>query len=314
MEKNESKILLFGGTGYIGSNIVKASIKFGHPTYVFSRPDSNKIGILNEFQSMGAIIVKGRLDEHEKLVTIIKEVDVVISALAYPQVLDQFKILEAIKVAGNIKRFVPSDFGVEEDRLTNVLPPFEAYLEKKRRIRRATEDANIPYTYVSSNCAGANFVNILLHPSDPKQDITVYGTGETKFVLNYEEDIGIYTIKVATDPRTRNRVVIYRPSTNIVSQLELISLWEEKTGRSFNKIHVSEEELVTLSQSLPDPQNIPVSILHSLFIKGVTTNFDIAEKDIEASALYSELKFTTVDELLDIFINNPPEPVLTSFE
>ncbi|KAL8485949.1 hypothetical protein ACS0TY_028020 [Phlomoides rotata] len=179
MEKNGSKILIFGGTGYIGSYIVKASIKLGHPTYVFARPDSNKFGILDEFQSMGAIIVKGRLDEHEKLVSIIKEVDVVISALAFPQVLDQFKILEAIKVAGNIKRFLPSDFGVEEGRVS-ALPPFEEFLEKKRRIRRAIEEANIPYTFVSANCFGAYFLNYLLHPSQPKQDITVYGTGEAK--------------------------------------------------------------------------------------------------------------------------------------
>lgn len=33
----------------------------------------------------------------------LKEVDVVISAVAFPQVLDQLKIIEAIKVAGGIK-------------------------------------------------------------------------------------------------------------------------------------------------------------------------------------------------------------------
>lgn len=51
------------------------------------------------------------------------------------------------------------------------------------------------------------------------------------------------------DPRTCNRIVIYRPQTNIISQLELISVWEEKTGRSFKRVHVSEEEPVNLSQS-----------------------------------------------------------------
>ena len=51
------------------------------------------------------------------------------------------------------------------------------------------------------------------------------------------------------DPRTCNRIVIYRPQTNILSQLELISLWEHKTGRNFKRIQVSEEELVKLSQS-----------------------------------------------------------------
>lgn len=67
-------------------------------------------------------------------------------------------------------------------------------------------------------------------------------------VLNYEIDIARYTIKVACDPRCCNRIVIYRPAKNIVSQNELISMWEGKTGLCFNKVHMPEEELVRLSQ------------------------------------------------------------------
>lgn len=58
MARNENKILIMGGTGYIGSYMVKASIKLGHPTYVYSRPNSSKTELLNEFESMGAVIVK----------------------------------------------------------------------------------------------------------------------------------------------------------------------------------------------------------------------------------------------------------------
>ncbi|XP_073128093.1 eugenol synthase 1-like isoform X2 [Henckelia pumila] len=312
MAENKSKILLFGGSGYIGRHMVRASIKLGHPTYVYSRPHSDHSQVLNELQSFGAIIVKGQLDDHVKLVSALREVDVVISALAYPQVLDQINIIEAIKVAGNIKRFLPSDFGCEEDRIISVLPPFQAFLDKKKRVRRAIEEANIPYTYVSANCFGAYFVNYLLRPYEQNQEITVYGTA----VLNYEEDIGIYTIKVATDPKACNRVVIFRPRTNMISQLELIALWEKKTGRSFSKIHVPEQELVTLSNTLPDPLNIPVSIIHSVFVKGVTTDFEIGGDDIEASVVYrDQLKFTTIEELLDIFLHDPPpKPALAAFE
>ncbi|KAL0360082.1 UNVERIFIED_CONTAM: Eugenol synthase 1 [Sesamum radiatum] len=232
VQKNKSKILVFGGTGYIGSYMVKASIKLGHPTYVFSRPNSHKTEMLNQLQSMGAIIVNGTMDEHDRLVSLLREVDVVISALAYPQVLDQLKIIEAIKVAGNIKRFLPSDFGVEEDRVS-VLPPFEAFLEKKRKIRRAVEAANIPYTFVSANCFGAYFVNFLLRPYEQKQEIvTVYGSGEAK-------------------------------------------------GEDFNHISL---------------------LAH------------FSEDDVEASALYPDLKVTTIDELLNIFLCNPPKPVSAAFE
>ncbi|KAL1533810.1 Eugenol synthase 1 [Salvia divinorum] len=317
MEKNESKnkILIVGGSGYIGSYMVKASLKLGHPTYVFSRPTSSKTNLLNHFQSLGAIIVKGMLDEHEKLVSVMKEVDVVISAVAYTQILDQLKILEAIKTAGNIKRFLPSDYGMDEDKEISVLPPFESLLEKKRRIRRAIEEAKIPYTYVCVNCCGAYFINYLLHPYYPNnEEITVYGDGEAKFVMTYEDDIGLCTIKAANDPRACNRTLIYKPPTNILTQMELISMWEKKSGRNFKKIHIPEEEAVALSQKLPDPENIPVAILHGVFIKGVTTGYDFAENDVEATALYPDMKFTTVDELLDIFINgDAPKPASAVF-
>ncbi|XP_052294374.1 isoeugenol synthase 1-like [Citrus sinensis] len=64
----------------------------------------SKLEIYKEFQDIGVAIIEGELDEHEKkIVSIFKEVDVVISSVAYPQFHDQLKIDDAIKVAGNIK-------------------------------------------------------------------------------------------------------------------------------------------------------------------------------------------------------------------
>ncbi|KAK3043921.1 hypothetical protein RJ639_000620 [Escallonia herrerae] len=121
------------------------------------------------------------------------------------------------------KRFLPSDFGCEEDMIS-VLPPFQAVLDKKKRIRRAIEAAGIPYTYVSASCFGAYFVNYLLRPHEEHDDIIVYGYGEAKVVLNFEEDIASNTIKVAIESRTCNSVVIVRPPSYVVSQLKLISI------------------------------------------------------------------------------------------
>ncbi|KAF3445388.1 hypothetical protein FNV43_RR10564 [Rhamnella rubrinervis] len=311
------RILIFGGTGYIGKHMVKASILLGHPTYVYSRPRTpqtspSKLDLLHDFQSMGVTLVHGELEEKEKLVGLIGQVDVVISALAFPQVIDQLKIIDAIKVAGNIKRFLPSDFGCEEDRV-NPLPPFQQFLEEKQKIRRATEEAGIPYTFVSANAFASYFVNYLLHPHETQDRIHVYGSGHANVVLNYEEDIGMYTIKVANDPRTHNRIVTYRPLKNIVSQLELISLWEKKTGRSFKRVHIPEEEIIKLSETLSYPQNVQISILHSLFVKGDLMNFEVGEDILEASMLYPDFKYTSIDQLLDIFLVDPPEPVIAAF-
>ncbi|KAL6992937.1 Isoeugenol synthase 1, partial [Sarracenia purpurea var. burkii] len=123
--------------------------------------------------------VQGELDDHEKLVSVLREVDVVISALAVPQHLEQLKIITAMKEAGNIKRFVPSEFGNEVDRVSG-LPPFQALLDNKKKIRRATEAAGIPYTYVSANSFDAYFVDFLLHPDEMLHQVTIYGNGQAK--------------------------------------------------------------------------------------------------------------------------------------
>ncbi|XP_019440888.1 PREDICTED: eugenol synthase 1-like isoform X2 [Lupinus angustifolius] len=273
MESKKSRILVFGGTGYIGKYIVKASITLGHPTLVYTRPlnsqtPHSKTQICNEFNSMGVILVQ---------------------------------------------RFLPSEFGVEEDRV-NPLPPFQEFLNKKRIIRREIEASGIPYTFVSASCCGAYFVNILLRPYEKVHNISVYGNGETKAILNYEEDIAMYTIKVANDPRTCNRIVLYRPSKNIITQNELISLWEQKSGQNFHMDFVPEEEIIKLSKTLPPPQDIPISILHSIFVRGDLVNFEIGEEDLEASQLYPDYNYTSIDQLLDIFLVDPPTPAFAAFE
>ncbi|KAL2521232.1 NmrA-like negative transcriptional regulator family protein [Forsythia ovata] len=313
----KSKILIFGATGYLGKYMVTASVSMGHPTCVYVRPikpdaDSSRLELFKSFESMGVIVIQGELDDHEKLVSVLKQVDVLISTLAVPQHLEQLKIIKAMKEVGNIKRFVPSEFGNEVDRVSG-LPPFQALLDNKKKIRRATEEAGIPFTYVSANSFAAYFVDYLLHPHDKSDQVTLYGTGEASAVLNFEEDVAVYTVKAATDPRVENRVIIYRPLKNIVSQLDLVSAWEKKTGRTMKRIHVPEEEIVKLSESLPFPDSIPVSILHNIFIAGAQMSFELTEKDLEASQLYPDYNYTCVDELLNICLVNPPKPKLAAF-
>ena len=59
----KSKILIFGGTGYIGKFMVKASIFLGYPTYVYARPITpqttpSKMDLHKDFQSVGVTIVQ----------------------------------------------------------------------------------------------------------------------------------------------------------------------------------------------------------------------------------------------------------------
>ncbi|KAH7859541.1 hypothetical protein Vadar_002349 [Vaccinium darrowii] len=132
-------------------------------------------------------------------------------------------------------------------------------------------------------------------------------------VLNYEEDVAAYTVKAATDPRASNRVVIIRPTGNIITQLGLVSSWEEKSGRFLKQTRVPGEDIIKLSETLPYPDNIPVAILHNVFIEGAQMSFELTEDDLEASDLYPDYKYTSINDLLDLCLLNPPNPKLSSF-
>eukprot|EP00250_Pteridium_aquilinum_P011667 c20226_g1_i1 orf=244-1164(+) len=303
----KSKVLIFGGTGYIGKHIARASAAEGHPTSIFSRPATlqAKAELIETFKADGITIVEGSLDDHAAVVAAIKEVDVVISALGGPAVPLQEKIVAAIKEAGNVKRFLPSEYGNDVDHC-KALEPLNTIYGKKVTIRRLIEEAGIPYTYVSSNAfAGYTLANLVQFgkPAPPRDRVTIYGSGDVKAVFVKEEDIGVYTVKTIDDPRTLNKVVYLRPAENILTVNEVVALWEKKIGHSLEKEYVSEEVLIEQIKTSPIPKNIVLSTIHNIFVKGDQTNFEVEEKGgLEASKLYPDVKYTTASEYLDKYV------------
>ncbi|EOX97986.1 hypothetical protein QUC31_015401 [Theobroma cacao] len=305
----KSKILVIGGTGYIGKFIVEASAKAGHPTFVLVREatlsNPAKSNTVDTFKTLGVNFLHGDLYDHESLVKAIKQVDVVISTVGHAQLVDQDKIIAAIKEAGNVKRFFPSEFGNDVDRVHAVEPAKTAFATKAK-IRRAVEAQGIPYTYVSSNFFAGYFLPTLSQPAataPPRDKVIILGDGNAKAVFNKEDDIGTYTIKAVDDPRTLNKILYIRPPLNTYSFNDLVSLWEKKIGRTLERSYVSEEQLLKNIQEAAVPLNVILSIRHSVFVKGDHTNFEIEPSfGVEASELYPDVKYTTVEEYLDQFV------------
>ncbi|KAJ0085319.1 hypothetical protein Patl1_09163 [Pistacia atlantica] len=305
----KSKILFIGGTGYIGKFIVEAGIKAGHPSFVLVREstvaDPIKGQLVEKFKNSGATLVYGDLYNHESLVKAIKQVDVVISTVGALQLADQTKIIAAIKEAGNVKRFFPSEFGNDVDR-QNAVEPAKSSFAIKAQIRRAIEAEGIPYTYVPCNCFAGYFLPTLCQPgvsAPPRDKITIIGDGNVKAVFNNEVDIAAYTIKAVDDRRTLNKILFIRPPQNTYTFNELVALWEKKIGKTLEKVYVPEEQVLKDIQEAPFPLNIVMSINHSILVKGDQTNFTIDPSfGVEASELYPDVKYITVEEYLQQFV------------
>nr|AAL85023.1 putative NAD(P)H oxidoreductase, isoflavone reductase [Arabidopsis thaliana] len=306
---SKSKILFIGGTGYIGKYIVEASARSGHPTLVLVRNSTltspSRSSTIENFKNLGVQFLLGDLDDHTSLVNSIKQADVVISTVGHSLLGHQYKIISAIKEAGNVKRFFPSEFGNDVDRVFTVEPAKSAYATKAK-IRRTIEAEGIPYTYVSCNFFAGYFLPTLARPgatSAPRDKVIVLGDGNPKAVFNKEEDIGTYTINAVDDPRTLNKILYIRPPMNTYSFNDLVSLWENKIGKTLERIYVPEEQLLKQIIESSPPLNVMLSLCHCVFVKGGHTSFEIEPSfGVEASELYPDVKYTTVDEILNQYV------------
>jgi len=168
------------------------------------------------------------------------------------------------------------------------MEPGRVTFDDKMVVRKAIEDAGIPFTYVSANCFAGYFLGGLCQPGHiipSREHVSILGNGKERGTLilrmvNYyiarsffsgnlcliekkntflslflrvfdstaiyvdEDDIAMYTIKTVDDPRTLNKTLYIRPPNNILSQREVVQIWEKLIGKELRKSTISSEEFL----------------------------------------------------------------------
>lgn len=82
-----------------------------------------------------------------------------------------------------MQRFLPSEFGMNPAQMGHALEPGRETFDQKMVVRRAIEEANIPFTYVSANCFAGYFVGNLSQLktlTPPTDKVHLYGDGNIK--------------------------------------------------------------------------------------------------------------------------------------
>jgi len=229
----------------------------------------------------------------------------VISTVGGSEITEQLKLVDAIKEVGTVKRFLPSEFGHDIDKAEPVEPGLTFYKEK-RKIRRAVEAANIPFTYICCNSIAGWPYFYHTHPSElppPTEQFEIYGDGNVKAYFVTGSDIGKYTIKTVDDLRTVNKTVHFRPPKNFLTLNELAAIWEKKIGKTLPKVCISEQDLLAIARANYLPESIVASLTHDIFINGCQYKFEIdGHHDLEACELYAEESYTTVNDFFNEYL------------
>lgn len=56
-----------------------------------------------------------------------------------------------------------------------------------------------------------------------------------------------------------------------------------------------------------------MALLHNIFVKGDQMRYEVTEEDLEASKLYPDYNYTSIDKYLDVCLVDPPKPKLAAF-
>ncbi|KAE8162891.1 NAD(P)-binding protein [Aspergillus tamarii] len=238
------KVAVVGASGESGQSIVNALLESTNPKFevtALTRPQSLNKPVNAQLQSRGVKIIPADLrGPSEKLVEILTGIDVVISAIYFNSLDDEYPLADAAKAAG-VKRFVQS-------ALMIVIPPrgVVSFRDKKEEILNYIQKIRLPYTYIDAGwwhqimvprLPSGRFDHIL---SPAHGDMPITLDGNVRTALSDLRDVGRYVARIIADPRTLNkRVHVYN---EVYTQNKVYELVERLTGEKLHRKYISDAE------------------------------------------------------------------------
>ncbi|KAI5067341.1 hypothetical protein GOP47_0017869 [Adiantum capillus-veneris] len=306
MSSTGSRVLVIGATGGLGRHVVQASLACNCPTYAYVRPsavnDPGKATLLHSFQSAGAILLQGSLEAHDSLVEAIKQADIVVSCVDPANYLSELKILTGIQEVGTIKRFVLFDYVAAHS--VEFYGALKSAIEARDKVMTTVMGSGVPFTcivmygFASYYLASLGQLDSRAPPTDK---VLIAGDGDLKAFMVSEEDIGMYAIKAALDSRAENKNVHLKLPKNHLSQNEMVSVWESKTGKTLERVYESEEDM---RKSFQDGSGATFTRLlkHFTFAKGGHNQPLNNSNEVEVLELFPEVEYINADRYLDRFV------------
>jgi phenylcoumaran benzylic ether reductase len=296
-----TKVLVVGATGLVGSRLIEACRKQGKDVRALVRAArlADKVKI-DPLRNLGAHIYEGSLEDFDSLLKACEGVDVVISAVGGAQIMQQTSLIKAAQQT-SIQRFIPSDYGLNPKNADKGSCPM---FDQKAIIHQSVKDSGLSYTFVHSNGFFEYWIYGLgqLGLSSPAEQVQVYGDGTAKAAVVSLSDFAKVTAATVDDPRTKNKDL--HITANVVSQEELIRLWEEISGKRVKRMPVSLEDLERIIATSNTPAAfltmIYTQLIRSVWIRGESVK---RPKDaLEATELYPHIQFATVKQALSQFV------------
>ncbi|KAH8746157.1 hypothetical protein F5882DRAFT_342250 [Hyaloscypha sp. PMI_1271] len=263
-------VALAGATGNIGTKILDALLKSGNFNVTALKRVGSKTTV-----SAPVKAVEVDYESVEMLTAALEGQDAVICALGMGTDASVHNQLIDAAVAAKVKRFIPSEFGLDFlNLLTRQLPVYENKLKVLNHLEERTLRSGMTYTYVINSV----FLdwglqnNFILDLSQHKP--TIFGSGDEAFSTTTMATAAKAVVGVLEHyDETKNRAIYVQDA--VVTQNKLLAIAKKYLpGKVWEPVHVDLAEIKAESDAKFEQGTYDISTLYSyLFVAIFQENY-----------------------------------------
>jgi uncharacterized protein YbjT (DUF2867 family) len=267
--QNAKPVLVVGATGFLGNEICRQLISSNKNVRALVRESSDpaKVSVLRE---MGVETVTGDIKIPSTLTEAFDGVAAVISTASSTLSRQDGDSIDSVDRQGqlNIVDAAGKAF-VEKFVFISFLESQESFplQDAKREVEQRLIDSNMNYTILRPTF----FMEVWLGPhlgfDAANHKATIYGHGVNKISFISIKDVASFAVQSLTNPAAVNSIIDLG-GPQALSPLEIVKLFENETGQSFQIQYVPEEALRTQKEVSPDPLQQSFSALMLNYASG----------------------------------------------
>lgn len=269
--------LVVGATGFVGTEICRQLASDGKPVRALVRKSADPVKVA-ALEALGISLVYGDLKDRASLDVACDGVSTVIStasstfsrqagdSIESVDSLGQLNLVRAAVQAG-VRHFIFISFPAVEVEF--------ALQRAKRSIEVALAGSGLAYTILQPTF----FTEIWLSPAvgfdAANASATIYGSGQNKISFISYTDVARFAAASVDNLEAHNKI-IKLGGPEALSPSEVVSIFEEVTGRKFNTNHVPEETLHAQRAAAPDSLQEAFAALMIYYARGEVVDMNLA--------------------------------------
>lgn len=246
--------LVVGATGLLGSEICRLLAARSKPFRALVRPTSDNSKVA-QLQSLGAEIARGDLKDRSSLEAACKGVNAVISTASSTLSRQEGDSIQTVDLEGQLN-LIDAAKGADVSQFILVSFPPSANDFPLQDAKRAAEEhlkhSGLNYTILQPSVFMEVWLSPVLGFDAANAKAHIYGSGQNKISWISYKDVAKFATESLDNPAARN-AVIELGGPESLSPLEVVRIFEQVQGRSFEVQYVPDEALLAQKKAATDP-------------------------------------------------------------